>query len=45
VNRKTHAGLAGGLIVIMCVGETLDQREQGSAESVVSQQLTAGSAG
>src|SRR5919112_1495746 len=25
VNRKTQAGLAAGLIVIMCVGETLDQ--------------------
>ena len=45
VNRKTHAGLTAGLTVIMCVGETLDQREQGSAESVVSQQLTAGSSG
>src|ERR1051326_2796596 len=39
VNRKTQAGIASGLTVIMCVGETLDQREQGSAESVVSQQL------
>ena len=45
VNRKTHAGLAAGLTVIMCVGETLDQREQGNAESVVSQQLTAGLSG
>src|ERR1700752_4854314 len=43
VNRKTHAAIAAGLTVIMCVGETLDQREQGNAESVVSQQLTAGS--
>src|ERR1041385_2586660 len=41
VNRKTHAGLASGLTVIMCVGETLDQREQGSAENVVSQQWKA----
>src|ERR1700752_2014841 len=45
VNRKTHAAIAAGLTVIMCVGETLDQREQGNAESVVSQQLTAGSSG
>src|ERR1044072_2631439 len=45
VNRKTHAGIAAGLTVVMCVGETLDQREQGSAESVVSQQLNAGSSG
>src|SRR6478735_9497401 len=45
VNRKTHAGLAAGLTVIMCVGEMLEQREQGSAETVVSQQLTAGLSG
>ena len=45
VNRKTHAGIKSGLIVIMCVGETLEQREQGSAQSVVSQQLTAGLSG
>ena len=45
VNRKVHAGIASGLSVIMCVGETLDQREQGSAETVVSQQLTAGLSG
>jgi len=45
VNRKTHAGLAAGLTVIMCVGETLEQREQGSAQTVVSQQLTAGLSG
>ena len=45
VNRKVLAGLASGLRVIMCVGETLDQREQGGAESVVSQQLTAGLSG
>jgi triosephosphate isomerase (TIM) len=45
VNRKVIAGVASGLSVIMCVGETLDQREQGSAEAVVSQQLTAGLSG
>jgi triosephosphate isomerase len=45
VNRKTHAGLAAGLTVMMCVGETLEQREQGGAETVVSQQLTAGLSG
>src|SRR4030095_10115535 len=45
VNRKVVAGLASGLTVIMCVGEMLDQREQGSAETVVSQQLTAGLSG
>jgi triosephosphate isomerase len=45
VNKKTHAGIKSGLTVIMCVGETLDQREQGSAESVVSQQLSGGLSG
>ena len=45
VNKKTHAGIKAGLTVIMCVGETLDQREQGSAESVVSTQLTGGLSG
>jgi triosephosphate isomerase (TIM) len=45
VNRKVHAGVSSGLSVIMCVGETLEQREQGSAETVVSQQLTAGLSG
>ena len=45
VNRKVRAGLAGGLSVIMCVGETLDQREQGIAEDVVAGQLTGGLSG
>ena len=45
VNRKTNAGIASGLTVIMCVGESLEQREQGSAENVVSQQLIAGLSG
>src|SRR5688500_2341450 len=45
VNRKVRAGLAGGLSVIMCVGETLDQREQGIAENVGAGQLTGGLSG
>lgn len=45
VSRKVRAGLAAGLTVIMCVGETLDQREQGIAESVVSGQLIGGLSG
>jgi len=45
VNKKTQAGVASGLTVIVCAGETLDQREQGSAESVVSQQLNGGLSG
>ena len=45
VNRKVRAGLASGLSVIMCVGEMLDQREQGIAEDVVAGQLTGGLSG
>src|SRR5262245_20877938 len=29
VNRKVHAALAAGLQAILCVGETLDEREAG----------------
>jgi triosephosphate isomerase len=42
VSQKTQAALAAGLSVIMCVGESLAQREQGIAENVVSGQLTGG---
>src|SRR5437773_3041019 len=42
VSRKTHAGLAAGLAVIVCVGETLEQRDQGNAERVVREQLVGG---
>ncbi|MDQ3665919.1 MAG: triose-phosphate isomerase [Acidobacteriota bacterium] len=45
VRRKCHAAISAGLTVIMCVGETLDQREQGSAENVVSGQLNGGLSG
>lgn len=45
VSRKTQAGLAAGLTVIVCVGETLEQRDQGNAESVVRNQLAGGSSG
>ena len=42
VQRKCEAALAAGLMVIMCVGESLEQREQGTAENVVSGQLNGG---
>jgi triosephosphate isomerase len=42
VNRKALAALAAGLTVIMCVGETLEQRETGVAESVARGQLEGG---
>ncbi len=40
VAKKAKAVLAAGMAVIVCVGETLDQREAGEAEQVVSTQLS-----
>jgi triosephosphate isomerase len=45
INRKCLAGLAADLNVILCVGESLSQREQGTAERVVSGQLSGGLTG
>jgi triosephosphate isomerase len=45
INRKVHAGLAAGLIVILCVGETLEEREAGRTEAVLQTQVKAGLAG
>lgn len=45
VSRKAQAALVAGLGVIMCVGETLEQREEGNAEAVVSGQLEGGLSG
>lgn len=45
VRRKTQAALAAGLTAIVCVGESLEQRESGAAESVVKTQLEGGLAG
>jgi triosephosphate isomerase len=39
VNSKAVASLAAGLTAIVCIGEMLDEREAGSAESVVKNQL------
>jgi triosephosphate isomerase len=41
VGAKVRAALDAGLHVIACVGERLDQREAGDAESVVAAQLAA----
>jgi triosephosphate isomerase len=40
VNGKVRAALAAGLIPIVCVGETEEQRDAGEAEDVVRTQLT-----
>jgi triosephosphate isomerase len=41
VAAKARAALAAGLTPIACVGETLDERDRGVTESVVSRQLDA----
>jgi triosephosphate isomerase len=41
VNRKTRAALAAGLLPIVCVGETLAEREAGKTEETVKRQLAA----
>ncbi len=41
IGRKTRAALAHGLVPIVCVGETLEERERGDAEAVVARQLRA----
>ena len=41
VARKVRAALAGGLVPILCVGETLEEREAGNAQRVVLDQLEA----
>ncbi len=39
VNRKVHAALAHELVPIVCVGETLTEREAGLTDEIVSTQL------
>ncbi|NCC51445.1 MAG: triose-phosphate isomerase [Spartobacteria bacterium] len=39
VNKKAKAALAAGLLPIVCVGETLEQREAGDTEKVVEAQV------
>jgi triosephosphate isomerase len=45
INRKVKAGLAAGLQVILCTGETLAEREGNRTEAVLDRQLTGGLAG
>lgn len=42
VHLKVLAALDGGLTPIVCVGETLDQREAGNTAAVLQEQFTAG---
>ncbi len=39
INRKVHAALAAGLHVILCLGETLDERETNRTTFVLEHQL------
>jgi triosephosphate isomerase len=41
VAEKTRAALDAGLRVILCVGETLTEREAGRTQQVVEEQLQA----
>jgi triosephosphate isomerase (TIM) len=45
VNRKVVAALGAGLLPIVCVGETLDERQAGQTAAVVREQLEGSLAG
>ncbi len=40
VNAKTHAAINSGLTAIVCIGETLEQRESGEMFDVITNQLS-----
>jgi triosephosphate isomerase len=42
VNKKTKAACAAGLVVLLCVGETLAERESGAAFDVIKNQVSKG---
>jgi len=45
VNRKVKAALEHGLLPIVCVGETLEEREAGHTQAIVKDQLIKGLSG
>ena len=45
INQKVRVALAAGLDVILCIGETLDQRQADQTEAVLDRQLIQGLAG
>jgi triosephosphate isomerase len=45
VNKRVQAALASGLVPMVCVGETLQEREAGRTMEVVSRQVRGGLAG
>ena len=42
VNKKTHAAITAGLVPIVCIGETLDQRDRNETMSVLDRQIKEG---
>jgi len=42
VNKKTHAAISGGLVPIVCIGETLDQRDRNETMAVLDRQIKEG---
>lgn len=45
INKKVHATLAAGFVPILCIGESLEERDGGQLEFVLSQQLEGSLAG
>ena len=45
INQKVRAALAAGLEVILCVGETLAERQEGRDKEIFSRHVTAGLSG
>src|SRR5262245_33892917 len=45
INRKVHAALTAGLHVILCLGETLAERQANTTEAVLDSQLSGSLAG
>ena len=45
INKKVHATLAAGLVPILCIGESLEERESGRTEGVVTEQVLGSLAG
>ena len=45
VNKKVQAAIKGGLIPILCVGESLEENEAGRAAEVLTRQITAALSG
>ena len=42
VNKKTHAAMTAGLVPIVCIGETLEQRERNETMQVLDRQIKVG---